>query len=531
MLLIALCGITARAHAFGFAPPLAPRAHRPPSRARPPPGAPGGAHVALGAKLHQRARRAGRPSVVLHQQPPGTKGEGEGGGAAPGTGAKESWWESAVLTWKEVNEPKFDDDQCYAALAVKYRLEIIEATKECMVSPEKEVRQWAEQERSTALLELLPNVEERSMGLIWMYWMVRWRRVWSSPRLRASLPSIAGAFNVAFIAIFLRLSLPRLLAMQSMGDLGDFSKELGLPGREELASYLAYTEGFDFPTKFAAFTAIFAVEKVLMIGELIPFGVILPTISPALFGSVLAGTLVTATSSTLASSVNFWLGRNFLQDRVRAFALPGQPPIGESGWFRAIYRRFDSSNFPVNPQGTLLERLPEGFKSMLLMRLAPLLPIPVDGHWYVAGTTQVRYSEFFAAHFLGTLKVAILDAYLGSLLLQAVTDNTALEVSTKVLVIVETLGLILVSVVVTNVATNVFTQLLAEEGVSMENMVGLGDDSTNSAVAGVVGVSAADEVWLAVDAREREAIQREEDAGRLMPGRGRPYKGRKMRGG
>ena len=26
-----------------------------------------------------------------------------------------------MLTWKEVNEPKFDDDQCYAALAVKYR--------------------------------------------------------------------------------------------------------------------------------------------------------------------------------------------------------------------------------------------------------------------------------------------------------------------------------------------------------------------------------------------------------------------------
>jgi hypothetical protein len=53
----------------------------------------------------------------------------------------------------------------------------------------------------------------------------------------------AGAFNVAFIAIFLRLSLPRLLAMQSMGDLSEFSKELGLPGREELASYLAYSEG------------------------------------------------------------------------------------------------------------------------------------------------------------------------------------------------------------------------------------------------------------------------------------------------
>jgi len=39
-------------------------------------------------------------------------------------------------------------------------------------------------------------------------------------------------------------------------------------------------------------------------------------------------------------------------------------------------------------------------------------------HRYVAGTTPVRYWEFFAAHFIGTLKVALLDAYLGSLLLQ-----------------------------------------------------------------------------------------------------------------
>ena len=60
---------------------------------------------------------------------------------------------------------------------------------------------------------------------------------------------------------------------------------------------------------------------------------------------------------------------------------------------------------------------------MLLMRLAPLLPIPVDAHWYVAGTTPVRYWEFFAAHFIGTLKVAILDAYLGSLLLQVLSAS------------------------------------------------------------------------------------------------------------
>lgn len=67
---------------------------------------------------------------------------------------------------------------------------------------------------------------------------------------------------------------------------------------------------------------------------------------------------------------------------------------------------------------------------MLLMRLAPLLPIPVDAHWYVAGTTPVRYWEFFAAHFIGTLKVAILDAYLGSLLLQVLSASRHSEAQT-----------------------------------------------------------------------------------------------------
>ena len=417
---------------------------------------------------------------------------------------KESMWEGLVATWKEVNEPIFEEDMCYAALAVKYRLEIIESTKECMVSPEQEVREWAIAERQQALLELLPNIGERDPGLIYGYWMVRWSRIWKSQRLRSSLPAVANLFNAAFIAIFLRLSLPRLLAMESMGDLAEFSKELGLPGREDLLGYLAYADGYDFGTKFAAFTVIFAFEKVLMLGEFIPFGVVLPTISPALFGSVAAGTLVTATSSTMASSVNFWLGRTFLAERVKNFSLPGQAPIGESSWFQALYRRFDSDNFPTNSESSLIDRVPEGFKAMLLLRLAPLLPIPVDGHWYVAGTTPVRYWEFFAAHFIGTLKVALLDAFLGSLLLQAVTDTQALEESTKTVVILETVSLILVSVVVTNIATNVFTQLLAEEGVSMDNMMGL-DDSTSQA-----RVTAADAIWLAADERELEAAEREQ---------------------
>ena len=99
---------------------------------------------------------------------------------------KESMWEGLVATWKEVNEPIFEEDMCYAALAVKYRLEIIESTKECMASPEQEVREWAIAERQQALLELLPNIGERDPGLIYGYWMVRWSRIWKSQRLRSS---------------------------------------------------------------------------------------------------------------------------------------------------------------------------------------------------------------------------------------------------------------------------------------------------------------------------------------------------------
>jgi uncharacterized membrane protein YdjX (TVP38/TMEM64 family) len=288
-----------------------------------------------------------------------------------------------------------------------------------------------------------------------------------------------GVFNGAFVLVFLRLTIPRLLALESMGDVGEFASSMGLPGKAELQSYLAYVEGMNVLTKFGIFTSIFTVEKVLLVGELIPVGIILPTISPALFGGVASGTFVTAVASTLASSVNFYLGREFLTQQVRNFSLPGGRPLEEAGWFKAINRRFDSSLFPdAFP--------PEGFKAMLLLRLAPLLPIPVDAHWYVAGTTPVKFSEFFAAHFIGTFKVALLDAFLGSLLLQAVQDAEAVAQQTRTALVVETGILLIVSIVVTNIATSVFAQIMTEEGVSMDDMPAMSkqEDGVDSAGSG-----------------------------------------------
>jgi len=385
----------------------------------------------------------------------------------PPANATEKWLENVKLTWGEIIGPKFDDDMHPAAMQVRANLQVLEAYKEDLRSSNDEVRKWAEQERDEAVGELLPNMDEKTRGLILDYWIVRWERMQQSKRLRKNVPALVGVFNGAFVLVFLRLTIPRLLAFESMGDVGEFASSMGLPGKEELQGYLQYAEGIDTLTKFGIFTTIFTLEKVFLIGELIPVGIILPTISPVLFGSVATGVAVTATASTLASSVNFIIGREFLTKQVREFSIPGQGKLEEAGWFKAINRRFDSSLFPDSFP-------PEGFKAMLLLRLAPLLPIPVDAHWYVAGTTPVKFSEFFVAHFIGTFKVALLDAYLGSLLLQSIQDTEAVAQQTRTALVVETSILLIVSIVVTNIATSIFAQILTEEGVSVDDMSPMG---------------------------------------------------------
>lgn len=56
-----------------------------------------------------------------------------------------------------------------------------------------------------------------------------------------------------------------------------------------------------------------------LIGEFIPVGIVLPSISPVLFGGVIEGTLISAFCATFGSSINFVRGR--------------MPAIGDSwGW-------------------------------------------------------------------------------------------------------------------------------------------------------------------------------------------------------
>ena len=174
----------------------------------------------------------------------------------------------------------------------------------------------------------------------------------------------------------------------------------------------------------------------------------LPAISPLLFGGVLQGTLVSAACATAGSSVNFVLAQTFLRQRALQLELFGQPPVGESRWFSALSKNIKK----------------DGFRAALLLRLAPVLPIPIDAHWYVCGLTPLMLAEFVPAHFVGVLKATFLDAYLGSLLTSAALGTDDVGAASKGIIIAETVAIVTVSVLVTQFATQVFAEMMSEEG-------------------------------------------------------------------
>lgn len=380
------------------------------------------------------------------------------------------WWDEAQATLQDIIGPKLREDRSLPARRLDSTIDVVNASERLMqallyynVETEKFIA--VKQVRDQASSDLMPSITDMSTGLLFDYYVFRVSRAIKSKRLRSNLPLITNVFNVALVALVLRASLPRLLAMSSMADLGDFATTLGLPSRTELQGYLAYADGLDLSTKLAAYAGVWLLEKVFLLGALVPLGSILPTISPAIFGGVIQGSLATGVCSSLGATVSFFLGRNFLTERIKKFNFGEDPPLEEAAWFKAVNKRFDSSQFPD-------QFPPEGFKSALLLRLAPVLPIPVDGHWYVAGTTPVKYPEFILAYFIGTMKVAIIDAFFGNLLLQAVSNTDELADGAKLAVGLETAFVILVSVVVSNLAIGAFTEAMAEEGVDITDMTG-----------------------------------------------------------
>jgi uncharacterized membrane protein YdjX (TVP38/TMEM64 family) len=277
--------------------------------------------------------------------------------------------------------------------------------------------------------------------------------------------------NVAIAGVLIRLALPRVAALQAVGGFDDLTEFFGLPPRDELKGYLDQLQGLNTAVVFAVYVGLFAAEKLTMTDEFLPIGFILPVVSPVVFGGVFGGTMMTSLASTMAASLNFWLGRTVFKEKALALKWKDNPAVGESKWFNALSRRFDSREFPESEFP-----FTEGFKSALLLRLCPILPIPLSGNWYVCGMTPLRFPEFFAAHFIGSSKTAFIDAYLGSLLFQAAFEADSLKDQAQTALVFETGALVLISIGVTTYATDLFTQILEEEGIDASNMMSEDDD-------------------------------------------------------
>ena len=298
------------------------------------------------------------------------------------------------------------------------------------------------------------------------YWGKKWDNLVDSDAVKDAAPLVTGAVNVAIAGVLLRLALPRIAALQAVGGFDELAEFFNLPPRAELSGYLDQLQGLNVGLVFAVYFALFAAEKLTMTDEFLPIGFILPVVSPAVFGGVLGGTILTSLASTMAASLNFWLGRTVLREKALGLKWKDNPTVGESKWFQALSRRFDSSQFPESEWP-----LTEGFKSALLLRLCPILPIPLSGNWYVCGMTPLKFPEFFAAHFIGSSKTAFVDAYLGSLLLQAAFESDAMREQAQTVLVFETVALVLISVGVTTYATDLFTQILEEEGIDASDMM------------------------------------------------------------
>ena len=356
--------------------------------------------------------------------------------------------------WNELKYVSLRDDPIPEAVDL---LATIEASKARPAPGERwDDARWREQEDAAGAVA----------GKIGKYWSAKWDNLVNSEAVRDAAPLMSSAVNVAIAGVLLRLALPRIAALQAVGGFDELADFFGLPPRAELSGYLDQLRDLNVLVVFAVYVGLFAAEKLTMTDEFLPIGFILPVVSPAVFGGVLGGTVVTSLASTLAASLNFWLGRTVLREKALALKWKDSPAVGESQWFQALSRRFDSDQFPESKAP-----FTEGFKSALLLRLCPILPIPLSGNWYVCGMTPLRFSEFFAAHFLGSSKTAFVDAYLGSLLLQAAFENDAVREQAKSVLVFETVALVAISIGVTTYATDLFTQILEEEGIDADKLV------------------------------------------------------------
>ena len=230
---------------------------------------------------------------------------------------------------------------------------------------------------------------------------------------------VASASAVLIGAVILRLggraALVSVLGLDVVADLG-----IG----DKIDEVVSYADALG-PLAVLGFIGAWVVAKVFLIDFI---SIALALSSGILFGGVFPGALLATTGATIGSLVAFQLSRGIAQPRV-ASAVESQPVA------RALAKVVEE----------------DGFKTVFVLRLAPILPIPLGAYSYIYGASKLSWLPFSAATFLGGIKPYLVDSYLGVFTKQII-DGDAMD-SSKDLILLVGLGvLVLVGVFATELA-------------------------------------------------------------------------------
>ena len=170
--------------------------------------------------------------------------------------------------------------------------------------------------------------------------------------------------------------------------------------------------------------------------------ILLAVSSGILFGGLWQGTLASVTSSTIASSLNFLAVRQFFGAKMQEYIQS-----------RSSLRSLDQACAK------------DGFKTVLTLRLSPLIPIPIAAYSYLYGGTSISYAEFAAGLSLGSIKPYLFDCYLG-IFGQSVINNDNND--SDPLIIAAVVAILTIGVLSTQLATNFYNELLQTDGEVIE---------------------------------------------------------------
>jgi uncharacterized membrane protein YdjX (TVP38/TMEM64 family) len=226
---------------------------------------------------------------------------------------------------------------------------------------------------------------------------------------RAALVSSAAALvgGAALIRFGGRAALVQMLGL-------DFSADEGIEA--QIRQGLSLLENMPNVEKFIAFQLAWIASKTFCV-DFVSF--VLALISGLVWGGPLQGALLSSFCAMNGSAVGFALARTRLRERVVA-QLEQRPAL------RAVEKAIAR----------------EGFKTVLTLRLSPILPIPLGAYSYIYGITTLRTQEFLLGTFLGSFKPYLFDSYLGMLGKGMIDPSGGIETSDAVIVAVLVLAVL-----------------------------------------------------------------------------------------